>query len=189
MNLVIEYVTGLSMAAGPSGAGLQSASVFVHTAIDVKGLAAFQPGSDTEPNALSAQDWNEVDRLVQESFTRLTTPLLAREPRVVWKTGRTENRACPLFSYCVFYHLDGDDYDPVVIGVAFKTHDSQVRVTGDISGDESGFVYYDEGCTIDAPAQPIAVRDAARAVADRLAAQAAIVLEAIRNRHPRAQCR
>jgi hypothetical protein len=41
----------------------------------------------------------------------------------------------------------------------------------------------------DPPPAPLAVREAARAVADRLAAKDAIVLDAIRNRNPRAVAR
>ena len=95
---------------------------------------------------------------VQDSLSILTARLLAQEPGLIWKAGRTSSRAFPLFSYRVFYHLDGDDYDPIVVGLTFTVRGAEVRVVGDISGDESGFVYYDEGCTIDAPAEPLAVQ-------------------------------
>jgi hypothetical protein len=176
MNRLNESITGLPTSDGPKGA-------------DVPGPAAFQPGSGPTATPFSAHDWDALDQIVQGALAALSERVLAREPNSVWKSGRTATRAFPLFTYRVFYHLDGDDYDPIVVGVTFTVRDPEVRVAGDISGDESGFVYYDEGCTIDAPAEPLAVREAARAVANRLASQDAIVADAIRNRHPRAMAR
>jgi hypothetical protein len=129
-------------------------------------------------------NWDAVDRVVQDVLSTLTDRKLDREPQAVWKAGRTSARAFPLFSHRVFDHLDGDDYDPIVVGLTFTLGDGMVRVSGDISGDESGFVYFDEGCVIDSPQELCAVEDAARRVAERLAAQYGIVLEAIKNRHP-----
>ncbi len=189
MNPLIEYVTGLSMVAGPNGAGCPPREPPVHTAIDAMGLAAFHPGSESDTTELTADDWDDIDRLVQDSLSSLTTRILSQEPTTTWKAGRTATRAFPLFSYRVFYHLDGNDYDPIVVGVTFTLRDREVRVAGDISGDETGFVYYDEGCTFDVPAGPFAVRDAGRFAAERLACQHDIVLRAIRNRHPRARAR
>jgi hypothetical protein len=188
-RFIIEYVTGFSMVDGPTVAAPPSSATSVRTAIDAMGLAAFQPGSDTDATPFSDPDWDVLDRTVQDSLSILTARLLAQEPGLIWKAGRTTTRAFPLFSYRVFYHLDGDDYDPIVVGLTFTVRGAEVRVVGDISGEESGFVYYDEGCTIDAPAEPLAVHDAARVVAGRLASQDSIVSNAIRNRHPRAVAR
>jgi hypothetical protein len=168
------------MTNGPKGADSPAADAV----IDDVGPAAFRPGSDTA--APAALQWDVLDRFVQDSLSTLTARILAQEPGTVWKAGRTATRAFPLFSYQVFYHLDGDDYDPVVVGLTFTVRDSNVRVAGDISGDESGFVYYDEECTIDVPIDQLAVRDAARVVMDRLTSQESVVLDAIRHRHLRA---
>jgi hypothetical protein len=186
MNLVIEYVTGLSMVAGHRGAAPPSSPVPVHMAIDAKGLASFRPGSGADTSLLSADDWDVMDREVQDRLSGLTADVLRQEPRAIWKAGRTAARAFPLFTYRVFYHLDGNDYDPIVVGVTFTVPGPVVWVTGDISGDETGVVYFDEGCTLEVPAEPLAVQEAARTVADRLASRESIVLDAIRNRHPRA---
>ena len=112
--------------------------------------------------------------------------ILAEEPATVWKAGRTATRAFPLFSYRVFHHLHDIDDDPVVVGLTFTVRDASVRVAGDISGDESGFIYFDEGCTVEVPHESRAVKEAARLVADRLASRESVVLEAIRHRPPRA---
>lgn len=189
MNYLIEYVTGFSMLAGPMGNESPPCAPPVHTAIDAKGLAAFQPASDGDAALSLATDWDALDREVQDTLSRLTARVLAQQPEATWKAGRTTARAFALFTYRVFYRLDGNDDDPVVVGVTFAVCDAKVRVAGDVSGDESGFVYYDEDCTLEVPAEPLAVRQAARVVADRLASQDAILLDAIRNRHPRASAR
>jgi hypothetical protein len=189
MNCHIESVTGIYMVVGPKGAPSAPSIAPVRTAIDAMGLAAFQPGPDADAPPFSALDWDALDRVVQDSLSELTARVLEQEPGAIWKAGRTAARAFPLFTYRVFFHLDGDDYDPIIVGVTFTVRDGVVRVDGDISGDESGFVYYDEGCTIEVAAEPLVVPDAARAVARRLASQESIVLDAMRNRHPRAMPR
>lgn len=185
MNHFIEYVTGFSMVAGPIGASTPLPDVTMHTVIDATGLAAFQPGPEADATPSSVADWDLLDRIVQHSLSALTTRVIAQEPAIVWKAGRTSARAFPLFSYRVYYHLDGDDYDPIVVGVTVTTWSANVRVAGDISGDESGFVYFDEGCTVEAPPDHNSIQNAAQVVADRLAAQDSIVLDAIRNRRSR----
>ncbi len=182
MNRSDESITGSSVATGPKGVDSPSLAA----PVDASKPAVCRPGTDTETAEISARDWDMLDRMVQESLSKLTARLLAQAPGLVWKAGRTASRAFSLFSYRVFYHLDGDDYDPVVVGMTFSVRDAKVRVSGDISGDESGFVYFDEGCTLDSRPEPLAVRDAGRTVADRLASQHSIVIDAIRNRHPRA---
>jgi hypothetical protein len=190
MNHLNESVTGPSRVSGPNREDSPPAVVPVAAADGGMGRAALQLGSRPDADIPSALDWDLLNDLVQDLLSCLTSHILFQEPeKVVWKAGRTTTRSFPLFTYRVFYHLDGDDYDPVVVGVTFTVRDGGIRVAGDISGDESGFVYYDEDCTLVVPAEPLAVRDAARAVAARLAAQDAIVLDAIRNRHPRAVAR
>jgi hypothetical protein len=190
MNLfTIESVTGYTMDAGPTGTGTTANPAPRRTAINTIGLAAFQPESGTAPTPLSAGDWNIINDVVQGSLSDLTARIRSQEPRTNWKAGRTKTRAFPLFSYRVFYHLDGDDYDPIVVGLTFTERGAEIRIAGDISGDESGFVYFDEGCTVDSPSEPLAVQHAARIIADRLAARDSIIIEAIRNRHPRAVAR
>jgi len=88
-------------------------------------------------------------------------------------------------SYRVFLHLDGDDHDPIVVGISLTPRGDRVQIMGDISGDESGYVYFDEGCAVETTCEPQAIRACARAIAERLGAQESTIIEAIRNRHPR----
>lgn len=185
MNRLDESSTGSPMVEGPRNEDSPA------SAPAGMGMGSVPSGSGPGPKGggPTALDWDLLDRRVQDALAPLTARILAQEPGAIWKAGRTATRAFPLFSHRVFYHLDGDDYDPVVVGLTFTALGSIVRVAGDISGDESGFVYYDEGCTIEVPAEPLAVIDAARVVADRLASRDSVVLDAIRSRHPRAVAR
>jgi len=127
-------------------------------------------------------DWDSIHRAVQENLETLANWLVSRAPALRWKAGRSSARAFPLFSYRVFYRLDGDDYDPVIVGVTASLDGSIARVSGDISGDESGRVYFDEGCNFEVPARQDAIFEAACHVAYLLVAPGQIVLDAISDR-------
>ncbi|MGO8903455.1 MAG: hypothetical protein ACLQU5_34715 [Isosphaeraceae bacterium] len=127
-------------------------------------------------------DWDSIHRAVQEILGTLASWVLSRAPATAWKSGRSSARAFPLFSYRVFYRLDGNDYDPVIVGVTVSLEGSIARVSGDISGDESGRVYFDEGCSLEVPSHQEAVFDAACYVAYLLVVPGQIVLDAISDR-------
>jgi len=86
----------------------------------------------------------------------------------------------------VFRHLDGGDFDPVVVGVTVRPGPGSIKITGDISGEESGYVYFDEGCELEVPLSLEEGLRAAVRVADRLAAECGVVLASIRSRVPQA---
>src|SRR4051812_24720013 len=88
-------------------------------------------------------DWDRFHEAIQRSLGRLRDLTRAEEPASWSKPGRTATTAFPLFSYLVFRHLDGGDFDPVVVGVTVKTRPESIEITGDISGEESGYVYFD----------------------------------------------
>ena len=136
-----------------------------------------EPASTTD-----SFDWDSIHRAVQEILGTLTNWVLSRAPATAWKSGRSSARAFPLFSYRVFYRLDGNDYDPVIVGVTVSLEGPIARVSGDISGDESGRVYFDEGCTLEVPSHQDAIFDAACCVAHRLVVPGQIVLDAISDR-------
>jgi len=123
--------------------------------------------------------------VIQEVFEALAVRVLAQEPRASSKAGRSSTRTFALSSYRVFLHLDGDDHDPIVVGISLTPRGDRVQIMGDISGDESGYVYFDEGCAVETTCEPQAIRACARAIAERLGAQESTIIEAIRNRHPR----
>ncbi len=127
-------------------------------------------------------DWDSIHRAVQEILETLTSWVLSRAPATAWKSGRSSARAFPLFSYRVFYRLDGNDYDPVIVGITVSLEGPIARVSGDISGDESGRVYFDEGCSLEVPSHQDAIFDAARRIAQRLTVPGQTVLDAISDR-------
>jgi len=141
-------------------------------------------GSRSRQPASPAVDWNHIHDVIQEVFEALAARVLAQEPRASSKAGRSSTRTFALLSYRVFLHLDGDDHDPIVVGISLTPRGDRVQIMGDISGDESGYVYFDEGCAVETTCEPQAIRECACAIAERLAAQESTIIEAIRNRHP-----
>jgi hypothetical protein len=141
-------------------------------------------GSQSRKPAGSAVEWDQIHDAIQEVFETLAARILTQEPRASSKAGRNSTRTFALFSYRVFPHLDGDDHDPVVVGISLNPRGDRVQIMGDISGDESGYVYFDQGCAIETNCEPQAIIEGARATAERLAAQESAIIEAIRNRHP-----
>ena len=127
-------------------------------------------------------DWDSIHRVVQEILETLTGWVLARAHATGWKSGRSSARAFPLFSYRVFCRLDGNDYDSIMVGVTVSLEGSIARVSGDISGDESGRVYCDEGCNLEVSSHKDASFDAACLVAYLLVVPGQIVLDAISDR-------
>lgn len=103
---------------------------------------------------------------------------------MVSKPGRTTTRAFPLFSFVVFPRIAGRDFDPVVVGVTVKPGPESTRITGDISGEESGDLYFDEGCELEVPLSPEEVIRGAVEVADRRASEWRVALAAIRSSGP-----
>jgi hypothetical protein len=154
--------------------------------VDPRRRTEFGSPVESPDAAHPAFDWNAVHEATQGVFEGLAARILAQEPNALSKAGRNSTRALALLSYRVFYHLDGDDYDPVVVGISFAPSGDRIQIAGDISGDESGFVYYDDECSIETTRQPRAVVEAAKEIAERLAAQESTIIDAIRHRHPRA---
>ncbi|QEH38310.1 hypothetical protein OJF2_69110 [Aquisphaera giovannonii] len=140
-------------------------------------------GPGTDP---LSWDWDRLHDLVQQRLGRLRQGVLAEEPAARCEVGRTSTPGFPLFSCLAFYHLDGGDFDPIVAGLTIFRPAGDVRVEGELSGDESGHVYFDDGCTLRVAAEPGAVERAVVAIADRLADQSRIVIDAIRRRIPQA---
>ena len=126
--------------------------------------------------------WDSVHEVIQKHLERLRRLVLVQFPETVWKSGRNSARAFPLLSYRVFYRFDGDNYDPVIAGVTVTQEGPLARVSGDISGEESGRIYFDEGCDLEVPCRQEAISEAVSLVTDRIAAQSQIVLDALSNR-------
>ncbi len=179
-SLQVEYVVDFQMRVAQPTGPAWSTSIPVLSA-DFCGVPWFALAG--APSRTSDElDWDSVHEAIQEGLERLTGLVLDQSRETVWKSGRSSARAFPLLSYRVFYRSDGDDYDPVIVSVTVTLEGSIARVSGDISGDESGRVYFDEGCHLDVPSCQDAIFKGASLVASRLAAQVQIVLDAISDR-------
>ncbi|MDR3619084.1 MAG: hypothetical protein P4L85_07005 [Paludisphaera borealis] len=122
-------------------------------------------------------DWERIHADVQEALEGLRVRVSAAAPGSLSRPGRTSAPAFALFSYRVFYRADVDEDDPILVGVTIQDQGSSYRVAGDVSGEESGRIYFEEACEIakDAPDLARSVRD----FAERLATREAVVIEAL----------
>jgi hypothetical protein len=122
---------------------------------------------------LSQIDWNQVNRIVQREFRTLAGEVRRRWPHIRARAGRTSGRVFFLFAYCTFDVPEDHGIDPVVVGINFgpTPHGGAVVVQGDISGEESGKVYY-ELPPREVPNQRVAILVAAREIARDLSNQA-----------------
>lgn len=179
-SLCVECVSDFQMRGSKPARQICSAPV-TSFAADLRGVRWF--ALTCPPTGLTERlDWDSIHVGIQEGLERLTQLVLAKSPQAAWKSGRNAARALPLLSYRVFYRSDGDDYDPVIASVAITLEGPVARVSGDISGDETGRIYFDEGCELEVPPHQEAILASATLVASRLAAQPQIVLDAMNNR-------
>ena len=139
---------------------------------------------DDQPSDDRDIDWAGIDRAVQAALAGLVKRLRARIPGLKWKVHSYRSTFIKLASYAIFYHADGDDFDPIYVGLSISGEDSPIRISGDISGDETGHVYFDHGCDLTVEAREVTILDAAREVAGRLATEFRVVIEAVIDRHP-----
>jgi hypothetical protein len=169
----------------PSAEALFAGSFSPVPCADLMGIEALRLGPQPLGNKKSI-DWGEVHTATQVALEPLWKRIVEVHPEAVAKVGRTSSRSFPLFTYQTYFRLDGDDYDPVIVGVGFDPAGEEIVVSGDISGEESGDVYFDEGCSEVVAGTAEAVAAAASRVASRLVSQSAVVLQAIQSRQPQA---
>jgi hypothetical protein len=67
------------------------------------------------------------------------------------------------------------------VGITITEQEGSIRVSGDISGEESGRIDFDEGCELFLPPDFESVLAGAIKVADRLSSQEQILIHAIRS--------
>ena len=130
--------------------------------------------------ARSSIDWDLIDRAIQERLSQLTGRLLRGIPNLVSKSGSHRARHILLSSYKIYKRLDGDDHDSVYAGLTIVKEAGAVRISGDISGEESGHIYFDQGCELMATLELESVLATAIEVSSRISAQDKIVVQAIR---------
>jgi hypothetical protein len=119
-------------------------------------------------------DWDAVHAAIQNILARMDSGLEESGLPIRSHAGRTAGNAFALFSYRSFDLQEGDDQDPVVVGITFVPGPDGVRVSGDMSHEETGQILY-ELDSQQVVASPAAVLAAAQDAATRLAAQAEVV--------------
>ena len=67
-------------------------------------------------------------------------------PAISSRGGRTSTQRFPLFSYRTFQTAAEPEADAVVVGVDFQEQEQGISIRGDISGEESGRVFFEEAC-------------------------------------------
>jgi hypothetical protein len=138
---------------------------------------------DDRVSGRSEIDWDIINRAIQEKLSQLTERVTHSIPNLMWKSGSHSARCIALSSYRIYDQLDGDDFDPVYAGITIVEGDGVVRISGDISGEETGHIYFDQGCEFFVAPDFGSVLAAAAEVASRISAQEQIVIQAIRTPH------
>lgn len=168
------------------GAGMVFVEQHGWVSRDVGGISRLDVSDELQD---VATDWDAVDREIRAAFAALARRVQTRVPGLRWKWNSYRSSSIKLASYAIFYRADGDDFDPIYVGLTVSAKDSRVRVSGDISGDESGQIYFDRGCELMVEDRRMAIIDATQEVAGRLAAEYQVVVEAINVRPPGADLR
>jgi hypothetical protein len=148
---------------------------------NLRGIDRLGVADDSAPGR-SEVDWQAVDRAVQEGLARLTVRVAGAIPTLSWKSNSYNARFIALCSYRIFERLDGGDFDPIYAGMTFVLEDGKVRISGDISGEETGHIYFDQGCERLVSGDHQSVLLAAMEVAGLLSDQAQAVIEAVTTR-------
>jgi hypothetical protein len=128
--------------------------------------------------------WDDIHDAIQRELSVLSDAVAVQVPNVECRSGRTAGRSFPLFSYRTFRFADDPEFDPIVAGVNFADRGTQILISGDISGEESGEVFYsDEHCerVVERATLPTLLREGSK-IARNLAARHEVVVESLRAR-------
>jgi hypothetical protein len=155
----------------PVGSGFQISNL--------QGIHRLQMG---ERGSSGAQviDWDAVNDLIQCEFDGLADQVGREIPGIRSKAGRSAAKGFSLFSYRVFPPLEDEDFDPIIVGVTCVQDASEVRITGDISGEETGRIYFDRECARTTEVDQSSVAHAAGEIARRLATEHQLVIRELR---------
>ncbi len=97
---------------------------------------------DLSISSASPEIWDYVHREIQGSLGVLALSVGQIPARL--RPGRTSSRTFPLFSYLTFEPIDGREDESIVAGVTIATTaEGRLEVSADISGEESGRVFFD----------------------------------------------
>lgn len=113
---------------------------------------------------------------VQSVLTRLDALVREDFPGLQVVDGKTSGQAFELFSYRT-YSINGDESDPFVAGVTVRTVNDCFQVTGDISSESNGDVYYEATYLLATGSSDVLA--AAKRVAEELVAASGHIRDAL----------
>jgi len=136
-----------------------------------------RPGNLQEHAARGEVDWDRIHAAVQTRLEELGTKISAAASGSLSRPGRTVAPAFALFSHHVFFRASLDEDDPILVGVTIRDEGACYRVVGEIVGEETGRIHFEEEfkSSKDSPDWINRVI----LLADRLAASEALVLAAM----------
>jgi hypothetical protein len=119
-------------------------------------------------------DWDLIHRTVQDSLALFDARIANACPDCQVESLATRTLRFALFSHRAYQA--SEDSERLIAGVLFEEVDSKIRISGDVSGEESGKVYFDAG---EERVRPDAdsVLKGARRIASKLAKQASIPIQ------------
>lgn len=123
-------------------------------------------------------DWDRVHAVVQQELARLRTAVCDQSGLTIVQPGRTRTRGFPLFSYLAFSRPESEA-EAIVVGLTFTPRNHGFEIVGDVAGEESGQIYYDDVASCPAPAAFESVLEAVRQIAAHLADRPDVVLSAM----------
>ena len=172
-----DRVPGFEMEIDPQGSeGISTAGRLL--VANPYGLALLRPlGWRIDP--LSA-NWHVVHAEVQRLLEAQARRISGAYPHVQWRAGRSEAKAFWLFSYVTYDPVDGSDLDPVVVGVVVAERGGTIHITGDISGEESGYIFFEAQVESVPSGRGDLIVPAAVRVGSSLASRDRVVMDAIR---------
>jgi len=138
--------------------------------------------SNRSPNdvmELTSADWDHIHEKVQEVFAEMARRVGERWPTISSRGGRTSTQRFPLFSYRTFQTTAQAEADAVVVGLDFQPQEQCVSIRGDISGEETGHVFFDQACEAEVEPDRESVLREGLAIARRLAGQLDKIHEAL----------
>lgn len=149
---------------------------------DVAGLPRLRifPGRETA----TGPNWDQIHEDVQNSLEELWRKISAASPSSLSRPGRTEAPAFLLFSYRVFF-AGGDlnEDDPILVGVTIEDQGTSYFVDGEVMGEETGVVYFEDN--FESPKDAPEFLDRVGRLVARLAEIEEIVLDAMTHKTAR----
>ena len=132
---------------------------------------------DVQHAPSSSVDWNAIHDSVVQVLASVSETIEALGVPLVWRIGRTSSPTCPLYSYLAFDRPQQENEESIIVGVAFVEDGPKIRVNGDISGEESGSVYFGDQCEQFVLRNEKDIRLCAEEVAMRLASHWSLVVD------------